>query len=257
MNFSGKVALVTGAAGGLGKAVAKAFLNAGGRVAICDINVDRLSATTTEFQSAYSKEQVVSVVADITNRDEITRVFETTIQSFNRLDALVNNAGIVDKYDPVGTLSESLWDKVVAVNLTAPVLFSKLAVNQFLQQQPSGGTIINISSVAAIKGYAAGAAYTATKHGVVSLTKNTAAFYNKQGIHAVAILPGGMDTPIKETLVGLNEQGWQLTQKMSAATEPNLSDVDDVAQTILFFASDKGKNSNGALITVDGGWMAF
>lgn len=101
-----------------------------------------------------------------------------------------------------------------------------------------------------------GAAYVATKHGIIGLTKNTAAVYNKKNIRCVVILPGGMDTPIRETLNISNQEAWDITMK-AAAVEPSISDVDDVAKCVLFYSSAHAKCCNGAVVTTDGGWLAF
>ncbi|GME39468.1 Short chain dehydrogenase [Neofusicoccum parvum] len=257
MSFAGKVVLVTGAAGGLGKAIAGAFLHAGASVTICDVMADVLQNTVTEFNSAGFGDRLLSSKTDVTNEAAIDQVFTKTIQKFGRLDVLVNNAGITDKWQPVGSLERSLWDRVIAINLTAPYLFSKRAVNQFLAQEPSGGSIINIASMAAIKGCLAGAAYVSSKSGLVGLTKNTAAAYNKKNIRAVVLLPGGMNTRLmNQDNNGVDEEGFAMTMK-AGAVEPKISDVDDVAKSVLFYAGEHAYISNGAVITVDGGWSAF
>ncbi|KAF4536483.1 Short chain dehydrogenase [Lasiodiplodia theobromae] len=258
MSFLGKVVLVTGAAGGLGKAIANAFLQAGASVTICDVMADVLQNTVKEFNSAgFGDDRLLSTETDVTNEAAIDQAFTRTIQKFGRLDVLVNNAGITDKWQPVGSLERSLWDRVIAINLTAPYLFSKRAVNQFLAQEPSGGAIINIASMAAIKGCLAGAAYVSSKSGLVGLTKNTAAAYNKKNIRAVVFLPGGMNTRlINQANNGVDEEGFALTMK-AGAVEPKISDVNDVAKSVLFYAGEHAYISNGAVITVDGGWSAF
>lgn len=201
------------------------------------------------------------------------------------------------RFDPVGDIERSLWDRVMAINLTAPFLFSKLAVNHFLKQDPTGGIIVNIASAASVKtciagksnlpllprqspppdfsniqcsflhtprgpskrpkadSISAGAAYTASKHGLLGLTKNTAAMYNAKNIRAVAVLPGGMQTNITDAMAqGMNMDGYGVAKQQMIAS---LSDVADVAQTVLFYSSPGAKSSNGAVVTVDAGWLAF
>ncbi|EXJ89054.1 oxidoreductase [Capronia epimyces CBS 606.96] len=257
MAFSGKVCLVTGAAGGLGKAIAAAFLRAGASVSICDRNAERLAQATQELTTvAAHPDRLLATVADITDEAAIEQVHQKTVATFARLDVLVNNAGIVDRMDPVGTLERDLWQKLVAVNLTAPYLFSKLAVQQMLSQQPPAGVIINIASVAGIRGSAAGAGYVATKHGLVGLTKHTAAFYNDKGIRCVAFLAGQMMTNIGDGLAaGINEEGFEVLKRGNPGA--TIVDVADVAEMVTFYASDSARVSNGALVSVDGGWMAY
>ncbi|KAF4312538.1 putative short chain dehydrogenase [Botryosphaeria dothidea] len=255
MDFSGKIVLVTGSAGGLGKAIAEAYLKAGANVSVCDINQDRVKQTADEFSKAYGEDKYLATVTDVTNDASVSDVFSKTLEKFGRLDVLVNNAGIADKFDPVGDIERSLWDRVMAINLTAPFLFSKLAVNHFLKQDPTGGIIVNIASAASVKTCIAGAAYTASKHGLLGLTKNTAAMYNAKNIRAVAVLPGGMQTNITDAMAqGMNMDGYGVAKQQMIAS---LSDVADVAQTVLFYSSPGAKSSNGAVVTVDAGWLAF
>ncbi|KAL1624334.1 hypothetical protein SLS56_007873 [Neofusicoccum ribis] len=254
MDFSGKIVLVTGAAGGLGKAIATAFLDAGASVSVCDINKDRLAEVEKEFAGPFDG-KFLATVADITNETSVNDFFNKTIERFGRLDVLVNNAGVADKFDPVGDVERSLWDRVMAINLTAPFLFCKLAVNQFQKQEPAGGIIVNIASVASLKCGIAGAAYTASKHGLLGLTKNTAVMYGAKNIRCVAVMPGGMHTNIAEAMAtGINPEGWKVAEKQMTGV---LNDVIDVAQTVLFYSSPHAKGANGAVVPVDGGWLAL
>lgn len=156
MDFSGKIVLITGSAGGLGKAIAEAYLNAGAKVSICDINEERLKVTVGEFKRTHGNDKFLATVTDVTDEASVNEVFAKTIEKFGRLDIMINNAGVADKFDPVGAVDRSLWDRVLAINLTAPFLFCKLAVNQFLAQEPAGGVIVNIASVASLKSGIAG-----------------------------------------------------------------------------------------------------
>lgn len=148
---TGKTCLVTGGAGGLGKAIATKFLEAGAHVIICDINEDRLQQASAELSV---KGPLNAVRADITSADDVQRLFDDSVP---HLDVLVNNAGIMDRFDPVGDLDADLWDKIMAVNLTAPFLLSKLAVRKMLAREKPGGCIVNIISVAGKAGWAGGA----------------------------------------------------------------------------------------------------
>lgn len=146
-----KSAIVTGAAGGLGKAIAEKFLKAGARVTICDINEERLKSASEELST---HGQVHSIRADITDEKSVKEIFEDTIEKFGAVDILVNNAGIMDRFDAVGTLDKALWDKVLAINLSAPMMMSKWAVNHMTER--NGGVILNIGSMAGQFGFRAG-----------------------------------------------------------------------------------------------------
>lgn len=152
-SLSGQTVLVTGAGGGLGKVIATKFLEAGANVVICDIHEERLKEASAELSA---KGTLRAVVADITSEESIRHLFDEITREFNRLDVLVNNAGIMDRFDPVGDLDRALWDKVIAVNLTAPYLVSKEAVRIMLAQPEPKGSILNISSVAGHSGAMAG-----------------------------------------------------------------------------------------------------
>lgn len=151
--LSGKTCLVTGGAGGLGKVIAARFLEAGANVVICDVNEDRLKQASVELSE---KGSVRAITADLASADSIQTLFNEITSNFKTLDVLVNNAGIMDRFDPVGELEMDLWEKVMAVNLTAPYLLSKLAVRKMLDQPEPNGCIINIVSVAGKAGWAAG-----------------------------------------------------------------------------------------------------
>lgn len=151
--LAGKTCLVTGGGGGLGKAIATKFLEAGGNVVICDINEDRLQQTSAELSP---KGPLKAVKTDITNKDEVQSLFDGLIKEFGKIDVLVNNAGIMDQFDPVGDLDVEMWERVMAINLTAPFLLSKLAVRNMLEQPKPDGRIINIVSVAGRAGWASG-----------------------------------------------------------------------------------------------------
>lgn len=151
--LAGKTCLITGGGGGLGKAIASKFVEAGANVVICDINEERLQQTSAELSP---KGPFKAVKSDITNKDEVQSLFDELIKAFGKIDVLVNNAGIMDQFDPVGDLDVEMWERVMAINLTAPFLLSKLAVRNMLEQPKPDGRIINIVSVAGRAGWAGG-----------------------------------------------------------------------------------------------------
>lgn len=154
MSLSGKSCIVTGGAGGLGLAIATAFLQAGASVTVCDIS-DSLLSQASEAQS-----ELHTIQADITRDEEIQKVFDAAIQKFGKVDVLINNAGIMDKYEPVADMKRGTWDRVLAVNTTAPMVASGCAVREFLKREPeegkARGTIVNVASVAVMKSVCAG-----------------------------------------------------------------------------------------------------
>lgn len=150
---TGKVCLVTGGGGGLGKEISKQLLTRGAKVVICDINQGLLDATSKELSDQGA---LLTIQCDITSTESVEAMFERIVQTHGQLDVLVNNAGLMDRFDPVGDLEQNLWDKVIAVNLTAPYLLSKLAVRHFLARAATNAAIVNVGSLSSQAGFCAG-----------------------------------------------------------------------------------------------------
>ncbi|CAJ2510342.1 Uu.00g050450.m01.CDS01 [Anthostomella pinea] len=255
----GKTIVVTGAAGGLGKAIAAAFLKAGGNVAICNINQERLDQIQSEWKSQSDKTLVWKT--DITNEEAVKGFFDAVVSRFGGLDMLVNNAGIMDNFDGVGTASKETWDRVISINVTGAFLCLKAAVNAFESKPEPSGTVINIGSIASYRGVMAGAAYTAAKHALLGLTKNTAGYYGAKGISCIALLLGGMDeTNIVDAFArGFNQVGMMLMGAVNPGYVPGKTGVPvaDVAKYCLFFSDDSmARASNGASVCVNNNWPA-
>lgn len=266
-SLKGTTVLVTGAAGGLGKVIATAYLEAGANVAICDINEERLGEAKAELEP---KGAFLALKTDITDEAAVTKLVDDVVAKFGRLDILVSNAGMTDKFDPVGSLSKEHWDQILNLNLTGSFLAFKAAVNAMEKQSPPGGTIIQIGSTASYQGTSSGVAYTVSrfllpslglqfltpsqvsKHGVAALVKSTAGYYGPKGIYAVGLLLGGMvDTNIQDSfkaLGGFNTDGFQ--QSVSAQFKPEWAiKLKDVAKYCVFLADrDIASSSNGSLI---------
>lgn len=152
-DFSGKVCLITGAAGGLGKIIAETFILAKAKIVIVDVNPKRLK--TAEMELSFHGD-VLALAVDISDEDAVKGMMFATFEKFGKLDIVVNNAGVSDKFDGVATLEKSLWDRVIAVNLTAPYLTSKHACDHFLSRDPAQGVIVNIASIGGLQGGRAG-----------------------------------------------------------------------------------------------------
>jgi NAD(P)-dependent dehydrogenase (short-subunit alcohol dehydrogenase family) len=254
----GKTVIVTGAASGLGKAIATAFLAGGNNVVICDINDQRIAAVEADWGKSYAG-KFVTRNADVTDEDSINELIEVAVARFGRLDILVNNAGIMDDFSPVGSTSKELWNRVMNVNLNGPFLATKAAIAQFEKQDPVGGLIINIGSNAGVYGFHAGAAYTASKAALLALTKNTAGFYGPKGIYTIALVLGGMDgTNITDAFAeGLHTEMFQRIQSSQTpfASGKTTVPVESVAKYAVFLAdSDIAPNANGSTIYYNRNW---
>lgn len=266
MRLKDKVALVTGAASGNGKAIASLFAKEGARVVIADINAEGANALAKELSGRGL--EAVAVQADVTKEGDVRKMFDATLSKYGRLDILVNNAGVFDELIPVGNVSDELWDRVIATNLTAPMRAIRMAVPIFERQ--GGGVIVNTASIAGYTGArGGGAAYVASKHGLVGLTKNVAYNYKERNIRCNAVAPGRVETNLRvnsEKLVGSKTAHdatigkWkEIENKIIAGHDTNLRKCvpAEIAAAVLFLASDEASFVNGSILTVDGAWTCY
>ncbi|GAA4973058.1 NAD(P)-dependent dehydrogenase (short-subunit alcohol dehydrogenase family) [Nonomuraea thailandensis] len=245
--FDNKSCLITGAGSGIGRAIAVAFAKAGARVVVCDVNEESARRTAAGIGDA-----ALAVTADIGDEAAVTALVETAIDAHGRIDVLCNNAGIMDTMALPADITLAEWERVLRVNLTGTFLVTHAVLPHMLSQ--GGGTIVNTASEAGIRGGAAGAAYTASKHGVVGLTKSVAWAYAKDGIRCNAILPGPTMTGIANGAT-FDPTGAARLGPVLALGE-RLAQPEQMADAVLFLASDAASFVNGAIVPVDGGWSA-
>lgn len=256
MRVQDKVIVVTGAASGMGLAMAQRFTQEGARVVAADLNAGWLDAAVRGIQAAGGA--VVPFQGSMAEQAVAEGVIDVAVREFGRLDALVNNAGIMDYMAAVGDVTNEVWERVLAVNLHGPMYAMRRAVQQMLSQETPGGSIVNVGSTASLSGGAAGAAYTTSKHALLGLTRNTAWQYAQRGIRCNLIAPGGTATNIGESMpqdrldpVGAQRAG-AFAQLIPQYLQPS-----DIASLALYLVSDESRMINGAVITADGGWMAL
>jgi NAD(P)-dependent dehydrogenase (short-subunit alcohol dehydrogenase family) len=247
MTFDDRVALVTGAGSGIGRAMAIAFAKAGARVVVCDIDAATAAQVASDIGDA-----AIAASADIGDEGSVAALVETAISAYGRIDVLCNNAGIMDTMALPADIPLVQWERVLRVNLTGTFLVTHAVLPHMLSQ--GGGAIVNTASEAGIRGGAAGAAYTASKHGVVGLTKSVAWAYAKDGIRCNAILPGPTMTNIA-TGATFDPIGAARLGPVLALGE-RLAQPEQMADAALFLASDAASFINGAIVPVDGGWSA-
>ncbi|MBU6406795.1 MAG: SDR family oxidoreductase [Alphaproteobacteria bacterium] len=250
--LAGKVALVTGAASGIGAATARVMAREGAHVVLTDVQDDRGAAVAAEFGGAYRRQDVTSEAAWIALTDAIKA-------EHGRLDVVVNNAGIFIG-GTIEETTEELWDKVLGVNLKGLMWGCKHGL-RIMKDNPGGpkGSIVNISSITGYVGLASGAAYSASKGGVRLLTKAVAvhAARTYRDIRCNSVHPGVIDTPMNQAAFDASPDP-NAMRAMFAAIQPNgrMTTPEEIANACLFLASDEASSVNGAEILIDGGWLA-
>lgn len=253
MRLQGKVAVITGAGSGMGLAMATRFAAEGASIVAGDWNAERLEAAVESIQA--SGGTIVGAQGNIAEQETAESLVDLAINTYGGLDVLCNNAGVMDYMQGVGELSNEVWRRVLGINLDGPMFATRRAVQHMLAH--GGGSIVNTASTAGLHGGAAGAAYTASKHALVGLTRSTAWMYAKRGIRCNAICPGATKTNIAETMPEdrVDPVGAQRASEF-AALIPAYLEPTDIAALALFLASDESRYINGAIIPGDGGWDA-
>jgi len=253
MRFENRVAVVTGAASGIGRSLVRQLVAEGAAVVAVDMSEEALKTVVAELQANGGK--ATACVANVSVEADVERMINAATSAYGRLDILCNNAGIMDMMMPTADVPLDLWNRVIAVNLTGPFLACRLAIPVMLAH--GGGRIVNTASEAGLRGGAAGTAYTVSKHGVIGLTRSVAFHYADQGIRCNAVCPGGVDTAIG--IGGATPHMGALTKVMALvenAGGKKTAKPEEIASVIAFLASDEASNVNGAIIPVDGGWSA-
>ena len=242
--FGGKTVIVTGAGSGIGRATASRVAREGGRVIAVDISQERLA----EFVAQLPQADIVPVAGDITADATVAAIVAAAGE---RIDGLANIAGIMDNMTPIHEVSDEIWDRVFNINVTGTMKLMRAVIPTMLAQ--AKGSIVNTASEAALRGSAAGVAYTASKHAVAGLTKSSAFMYGPSGIRVNAVAPGPtitniqarFDSPLGEARV-----------RRAMAILPDPVEAEELAASITFLLSDDGVNINGVILPSDGGWSA-
>ncbi len=247
-DLTGKVAIVTGAAMGIGRGIALRLAEAGAAVVIADISPSAAEETVSQIRSAGGKAKAVKV--DVASVADAIRTIEETVQAFGRLDILVNNAGIFP-FAPALEVSEALWDKVLAINLKGMFFFTQAAAREMIREGHAG-KIINIASIDAFHPTGNLVHYDSSKGGVVMMTKSLALELGPQNINVNAIAPGAIQTPGASGPAISDE----VIQAFAARIPLHRMGVpDDIARAALFLASAASDYMTGSVVVVDGGFL--
>lgn len=243
MRLMDKVAIITGAARGIGKATAEKFLKEGGKVVICDVNEEAINQTVEELKSISN--DVIGFKVDVTNREEVDSMIKATLNNFGKIDCLVNNAGITAD-NTLLKMSEAEWDRVININLKG-VFNCGQAVAAVMAEQ-GFGVILNASSVVGLYGNYGQTNYAATKWGVIGMTKTWAKELGKKGIRVNAVAPGFILTPMTEKMP---EKVLEMMKEKAPLKRIGMPE--DIANAYAFLASDEASFITGAVLSVDGG----
>ena len=249
-DFTGRVAFVTGAGSGMGLAAARAFAKTGAAVTLADINVDQLRAAEQELREAGHR--VLAVRCDVTDEGQVANAVVTTVETFGSLDFAYNNAGIQSPMTDAADESAEVFDRVNAINLRGIWAGMKHELAQMRIQ--GSGAIVNCSSLGGLVGLPGRAAYHASKHGVLGLTRSAALEYAPRGIRINAICPGTIETPMVTQMIDSGD----LDRDQAAADQPigRLGHPEEIADAVLWLCSPGASFVVGIALPVDGGYTA-
>jgi len=262
MTFESRLAVVTGAGSGIGRAGSLALSETGATLAVLDIDSDRAAETADLIKQAGG--QAAAYQGDTSKASDVDDAVSRAVSDFGSLEIMVNNAGILDGYFNVDELDESTWRRVIDIDLTGVFLGCKRALQEML---PRGrGRIVNMASVAGLNGTGGGAAYIAAKHGVVGLTRQMAVVYSSRGVTVNCVCPGPISTGLREhsqEILGpevpdMSGRGIAVNEDQIREVVPigRRGTVEDVASAVCYLASDEAGYVTGHAMVVDGGWRA-
>lgn len=244
--FTGLTVIVTGAGSGIGRATALRVAREGGRVVASDISAARLDALTREHPDL----ALLPVVGDVTAEADVTRVVAA---AGSDLYGLVNNAGIMDSFQAIGEVDDATWQHVFAVNVDSVLRMTRAALPVMLAA--GRGSVVTVSSEAGLRGSCAGAAYTASKHAVIGITRNSAVMYAKTGVRFNTVAPGPTATNIEAAFA--SELAAQTIVPLMGTNLPRMAQPEELAATIAYLLSPDASNVSGAVVACDGGWSAI
>lgn len=249
MRLKDKVIILTGASSGIGRETALKFSSEGGKV----VAVARRMGKLEELQKEATGE-IFPIEGDVSKDEDIKKVVDETIKKYGKIDILVNNAGILDNYLSADNMEDEIWNKVIDVNITAPMKMIREVIPYMIENK--GGNIINTASVGGLYGGRGGMAYVTSKHALVGMTKHIGVMFYDKNIRCNAIAPGSIKTEIGNKVTNPNHEVLGKLMKNVEAF-PVFGESEEIANAMLFLASDESSFVNGTVLVADGGWTAF
>lgn len=252
MRLAGKVAIITGAGAGIGRATALLFAKEGAKVVVADL--DPKGGTETVDLIKKEGGEATLVLTDVSKASDVEKMVKTTLDTYGRLDILVNNAGIFAE-GTVVEITEADWHRILEVNLTGVFLCSKHCIPEMIKS--GGGAIVNIASEAGLVGIGNQVAYNVSKSGVIALTRSTALDFAADNIRVNCVCPGRTLTPLVEKVIAESEDP-ETTRRILSEDRPlkRMGRPEEIAAGILFLASDEAPYATGSIVSIDGGYTA-
>lgn len=252
MKLKDKVVILTGASSGIGEATALRFAEEGAKVVIVARSEDKLNKIVdraSEFPG-----EVIAIAGDVSKQEDVEKLVNKTIDTYGRIDVLVNNAGVLDNYLSADNMTDEVWDRVFDINVTGPMRLIREVLKHMVKENK--GNIINTASVGGLYGGRGGMAYVASKHALVGMTKHIGFMFQDKGIRCNAVAPGSIATEIGHKV---KEPNMDVLNKLMKGFElyPETGEPQEIANVMLFLASDDSSFVNGTTIVADGGWTAF
>ncbi len=249
LSLQGKVAIVTGAAGGIGRASALKLAARGAKVTVVDFNEEAGKETLRLIQA--NGGEGIYVKADVSNSADVQHFIQRTMDAYGKLDVLFNNAGIIQKFSLLQDIEEDHYDRILNVNLKGVFLGMKYALK--IMDEQGYGAIINTASTTGVRAEHSLAAYTASKHGIVGMTKGAALEYVKRGIRVNAICPGGVATGITASVPQQLQESGYVPEEFPNMRMGRYAEPEELAEMVAFLASDASSYMTGSIVLVDGG----
>lgn len=248
MRFENKVVVITGASSGVGRSASIMAAKEGAKVYSIARRKEKLESLAEEVKALNCKGKVIPVVGDVSKQEDVDRLFEKVKNENEKLDVLISNAGVMDKFEPITHCEEETFDRLFNINVKGSFRLFKGAI----PLMKDGGAIVATTSIAGIRGGKAGVAYTVSKSAIHGLIRNTAAMYANDKIRCNGVAPGGIQTEILENLNDVDEKGMEVVMR-GPKLDKMVASAEEIASSLLFLASDQASNITGQILVSDGG----